>query len=35
LPYPSQTVSAATNYAPDAGDADDVKKEFNEYMLAN
>ena len=35
LPYPSQAVNAATNYAPDAGDTDEVKKEVSDYMLAN
>jgi endoglucanase len=34
LPYPSQSVNAATNYAPDAGDTDEVKKELGDYTLA-
>jgi endoglucanase len=35
LPYPSQSVNAATNYAPDAGDTDEVKKELDDYTLGN
>jgi endoglucanase len=35
LPYPAQTVNAAANYAPDAGDTDEVKKEIGDYTLAN
>ena len=35
LPYPSQNVNAATNYAPDAGDTDEVKKEVRDYTMAN
>jgi endoglucanase len=31
LPYPSQGVNAATNYAPDGGDTDEVKKEVGDY----
>ncbi len=34
LPYPSQGVNAATNYAPDAGDTDEVKKELGDYTMA-
>jgi endoglucanase len=35
LPYPSQAVNAATNYAPDAGDTDEMKKELRDYTMAN
>lgn len=35
LPYPSQGVNAATNYAPDAGDTDEVKKELGDYTMAS
>ena len=34
LPYPSQNVNAATNYAPDAGDTDEMKKELTDYTMA-
>ena len=34
VPYPSQGVKAATNYAPDAGDTDEVKKELGDYTMA-
>jgi endoglucanase len=35
LPYPSQSVNAGTNYAPDAGDTDEMKKELGDYTLAS
>jgi endoglucanase len=34
VPYPSGSVNAATNYAPDGGDTDEVKKEVGDYMAA-
>jgi len=34
LPYPSRAVTAGTNYAPDAGDTDEVKKELSDYTMA-
>ena len=35
LPYPSSAVKPTTNYAPDAGDTDEVKKEVGDYMAGN
>ncbi len=35
LPYPSRNVTAGGNYAPNAGDTDEVKKEVSDYTLAN
>ncbi len=35
LPYPSTGVNAVTNYAPDTGDTDEVKKEVGDYTQAN
>ena len=34
LPYPSGGVNAATNYAPDGGDIEEVKKELGDYTMA-
>jgi endoglucanase len=35
LPYPSQTVSATANYAPDAADIVEAKRAQTEYTMAN
>jgi endoglucanase len=35
LPYPASAIKPGTNYAPEGGDTDEVKKEIGDYTAAN